>query len=135
MTLEDTGLWRWLFLFIYVRGVSFPWIGLALHLEQWRTLFPVPLMVFWIVQTLVVLIYAHQYYPLLKHSLFHALVLPMFVMPWFLLCIYAKTFWRGYQGTRPAMQWPSLDPPTLSLPISLTPSSEGSDLKEKAHRE
>lgn len=113
MTLERAGAWRWIFIFIYVRLATFPWWGIIRDPTQWRALFPVPLILFWIVQWLVALIIAHQYYPMLQHSMFHALMLPMAAVPWFLLCIYAKLFWRGYQGTRPEIQLPNLELPTL----------------------
>lgn len=113
MTREETGWRRWVLIFIYVRMTTFPWWALIKDPTQWKPLFPVPLIIFWILQALVALIYAHQYYPMMQHSLFHALVLPVAVIPWFLICIWAKVFWRGYQGTMPQMQWPSIDPPTL----------------------
>jgi hypothetical protein len=109
MTRERTGFWRWLLIFVYARLATFPWLALIRDPSQWKALFPPALIVFWLVQMLVALIYVHQYYPEMPHSLFQAAVLPMVVIPWFLLCVYAKLFWRGYQGTRPVMHWPALD--------------------------
>jgi hypothetical protein len=113
MTRESTGFWRWLFIFIYVRLASFPWFALARDPTQWRALLPVPLIIYWIVQTVVALIYAQHYYPGLSHAPLQAAILPMIAFPWFMLCIWAKLIWRGYQGTRPTMHWPSLDRPVL----------------------
>jgi|WetSurMetagenome_2_1015567.scaffolds.fasta_scaffold00597_11 hypothetical protein len=113
MTRERTGAWRWIFMFIYVRLATFPWWGIIRDPTQWRTLFPVPLIIFWIGQWLVALLIANQYYPHLPHAMFHALMMPMAAVPWFLLCIYAKLFWRGYQGTRPEIQLPNFELPTL----------------------
>lgn len=113
MTRETTGFWRWVLIFIYVRMTTFPWWSLAKDPTQWRTLFPVPLILFWIGQAMVALLYAQHYYPTMQHTMFHVMVLPMFVILWFLLCIYAKLFWRGYQGMPPVMHLPRFDPPTL----------------------
>jgi len=115
VTLESTGMWWWIGVFIYVRLTTFPWLGLAMHPDDWKALFPVPLVIFWIMQALAALIYAHQYYPGMQHSVIHALVLPMLVIPWFIFCVWAKLLWRGYQGRAPEMHWPNLDPAVLPM--------------------
>jgi hypothetical protein len=113
MTLERFGFWRCVVIFIYLRLATFPFWSLARDPTQWRALFPVPLVLFWIVQAVVALIYCHQYYPDMPHALFQAAVIPMICIPWCVMAIWAKLIWRGYQGTPPTMQWPNFDPPTL----------------------
>jgi hypothetical protein len=113
LNLETFGFWRCLFIFIYARLATFPWLALALDPTQWRVLFPVPLILFWIFQAFLALIYCHRYYPDMPQPVFQALVLPMVVVPWILLALWVKLIWRGYQGTRPTMKWPSLVAPTL----------------------
>lgn len=113
MTRESFGLRRWFVLALYIRLVGFPYAGLLVGDAPISSLFPVPLLLIWIVQGLAALLCAQHYYPYMALPVLHAFALPLIMLPWLLLAVYAKTFWRGYQGEAPVMEWPeaTLNPP------------------------
>ena len=117
MNRESFGWRRWLMLIIYVRLLSFPYWGIAYNQWTLTELFPVPLLLAWLLNGLVALMYAQHYFPTMALPLVHAFGLPLIMVPWLVLCLYAKTVWRGYQGEAPRMQWPDMPTmPTLSVP-------------------
>jgi len=116
MTRESFGLRRWILLFIYVRFLTFPYIGLLQGNATLSELFPVPLLLAWLLHGLVALLYAQHYFHNMAVPVVHAFALPLIMMPWLILCFYAKTVWRGYQGDPPRMQWPEMPSATLLPP-------------------
>jgi hypothetical protein len=116
MTRESFGLRRWILLLIYVRLLTFPYFGLMLGNATLSELFPVPLLLAWLFHGLAALVYAQHYFPNMALPAVHAFALPLLMLPWLLLCLYAKTVWRGYQGEAPRMQWPEMPRATLSPP-------------------
>jgi hypothetical protein len=98
---ESLGWRRWVLIWIYVFFLQFPYVGIAYNQRTLTELFPVPLLLAWLVNGLIALMLAQHYFPNMPWPLLHAFALPLVMVPWLILCFYAKTLWRGYQGEAP----------------------------------
>jgi len=115
---ESIGWRRWVMLGAYTYFISFPYWTLLWQMPPLHRLFPPQQIVVWALHGLVALVYTQHYFPGMPLQAVHAFLLPFAAPLWLLMIVYAKTFWRGYQGDAPQMAWPEM--PDLGEPL-LTP--------------
>lgn len=112
---------------LYARLITFPYWTLLHELPPLHQVFTTQQFIVWGVHFCVAALYAQHYFPNMPGMLVHVLVMPMIAVPWLLMLIYAKTFWRGYQGDAPHMHWPKA--PELASE-TLLPQPSASHMKE-----